>query len=176
MNKKLARFVSGAFCAPVGCWYIAVVIVVCGQLFDTGRCLAQTRTTPLSDLVQTDELDIRINELVQLSTNYADALRDLKIARLNLDTLNALRGSTVVSQLEIQIARINIQTAECKVSILGAIAQKQLAAAQAKLEILEQMGKIGEKDSSATARGQNRIQITQVQATIKILQMILDMK
>ena len=123
-----------------------------------------------------EELDVRTNEMVQLATAYADTLRDLKIARLSIETLNALRGSTVVSQLEIQIAQINVRIAESKLSILRAIAEKQLAAAKAKLEILEQMERVGEKAAADAPRSSNRIQIAQVQATIDILQMILDLR
>ena len=159
------------------CCFIAV-FAMSMFLFDVGKCQAQ-RSIPLSDLVPLQDLEVRTNDLIQLAGAYSDGLRDLKIAQLNLETLTSLSASTVVSQLEMRIAKINVLAAERKAMIYRAIAEKELAATQAKLEILEQMEKIGEKGDTSGAVSpptQNRVRFAQAKATLHILQMILDMK
>jgi hypothetical protein len=66
--------------------------------------------------------------------------------------------------------------------IYRAIAEKELATTNAKLQILEQMEKVGEKTDAAEKPAatpppsQNRFRIAQARAVINILQMILDIK
>jgi hypothetical protein len=148
-------------------------------LLGAGNCLAQQRTIPLADLVQMQDLDVQTRDLMQIAGVYADGLRDLKIAQLNLETLTSISAGTAVSQLEVKIAKINVLTAERKVAIYRAIAEKELAATQAKLEVLEQMEKSGEKGDKTemvSPPAQNRVRIAQARAVVNILKMILDMK
>ena len=159
-------------------WTFTVGFAVVVFLIDICNCQAQ-RNIPLSDLVPLQDLEVRTNDLIQIAGSYADGLRELKVAQLNLETLSSLSASTVVSQLEMRIAKINVLTAERKVTIYRAIAEKELAATQAKLEILEQMEKIGEKSEKtgeANPPSQNRVRIAQARAVANILKMILDMK
>jgi len=129
--------------------------------------------------IPTDDQTIGINDLVRLATSYADAIGELKITTMQVETLTALRESIVVTNMEIETARINCQTAENKLRILRAIVEKELAAAQARLAMLKQLEaattKLAPDDTPpvpAATRPAWRA-IADVEATIKILQMIL---
>jgi hypothetical protein len=155
--------------------YLAFFVTLSALFIGIQFCRGQN--LPLSDLVPLQDLEVRTNELIQIATAYADGQRDLIIAQLNLETLCAMSSSTVVSQLEIRIAKLNVAAAERKVAVFRAIAEKQLAATQVKLEILEQMERIGEKGEKTSAGGspsQNRVRIDQARAIVSILQMILE--
>jgi len=157
---------------------LTAVFIIIGLMSAVVPCPAQN-IVPLADLVPLQDLDVRTTDLIRLAESYCDALRDMKIAQMNLDTLTSLRGTAVVSQLEVRIANVNVSAAQRKVTILRAIAEKELAAAQAKLDILEQMEKVGgngDKTTSEAPASQNRVRISQARATTNILQMILDMK
>ena len=146
----------------------------CAVAFVVTQACAQT---PLEDVVPLAEYEVRNDDLIRLSTAYVDALRDWKNAKLSLDTLTALRPNAVITNLELQIAMINAQTAEQKLGLLRAIAEKLLAAAEARLEILRRMEKLGEKTQAPDAGGtRNRVKITQAEATVKILKMMLQSK
>jgi hypothetical protein len=149
---------------------VMIAMVVCVQ-----NCRGQN--VPLSDLVPLQELEVRTNELIQITTTYTDGQRDLRIAQMNLETLTAMSSGTVVSQLEMRIARLNVAVAERKAAVYRAIAEKELAATRAKLEILEQMEKVGERGERtvpAAPLAQNRVSIAQARAMVNILQMILE--
>jgi hypothetical protein len=155
--------------------YLAIVAALSLLLIGGRFCNAQN--IPLSDLVPIQELEVRTNELIQIATVYTEGQRDLKVAQLNLEALASMSTKTVVSQLEIRIAKLNVAVTERKVAVYRAIAEKQLAATQAKLEILEQMEKIGEKGEkkeAAAPPSQNRVGIAQARAMVNILQMILE--
>jgi hypothetical protein len=175
MNKHIFIAIgSSARTHTFGC--CLAVCVALGALF-IGEGICRGQNIPLSNLVPLQDLEVRMNELIQTATAYIDGQRDLKIAQLNLEALTAMSSSTVVSQLEIRIARLNVAAAERKAAVFRAIAEKQLAATQAKLEILEQMEKVGEKGdktSAAAPPSQNRVSITQARAMVNILQMILE--
>ena len=61
-------------------------------MFVSTPCQAQVATDAL---VQLGMLDTPIDDLVRLGTSYADALRDLKAARLSIQTVQTLRPSAV---------------------------------------------------------------------------------
>lgn len=175
MKNKVTSRAGGSIYIFKWRYYFATVFTVSVLLFYAGLCPAQN--IPLSDLVPLQDLEVRTNDLIRIAEVYSDGLRDLKVAQLNLEALTSLSASTVVSQLEMRIAKINVLTAERKVMIYRAIAEKELAATQAKLEILEQMEKIGEKVDKAGAvspPSQNRVRIAQTRAILNILQMILE--
>lgn len=133
--------------------------------------------TPLEDVVPLAEFEVRNDDLIRLATAYVDALRDLKNAKLSLSTLSALRPNAVITNLELQIATINAETAEQKLRLLQAIAEKLLAAAEARLEMLRRMEQLGEKLAAPAAdETRDRVQITQAEATVKILKMLLQTK
>jgi hypothetical protein len=95
---------------------------------------------------------------------------------LTLETLTALRPNVVITSLEFQIAQANASAAEQKVTVLRMIAEKQLLAAQARLETLQRIESLGEKVlPGEVAAAKNRVRITQAEATVKILKMILEM-
>ena len=159
-NGRLGRFLQVVF--------FGLFVYLCGN----GS--AEAQILPITDVVPFDDLDVRQSDILNLMRNYTDALKEQKVAKLNLDALNSLRASTVVSQLEMQIAQLNLQVAETKIQIVRAVGEKQLAAAKAKLEILQQMEKVG---SSKTSTGENttgKARSIQAESTVKILQMILD--
>jgi hypothetical protein len=176
-KRKVAR-VYALLSGRTSTWQSACILAMSVFLFDAGRCAAQ-KPVPLSDLVPLQDLEVRTNDLIQIAGAYADGLHALKVAQLNLDALTSLSANTAVSQLELKIARLNVLTAERKVAIYRAIVEKELAATQAKLEILEQMEKVGEggdKAAAAAPSSQNRVRIAQARAVKNILQMILDLK
>ena len=137
----------------------------------------------LGQIIPSDELEVRTTDLIRLAGSYADAVGELKVAKIRVATLTALsQTSLLVSRLEIDVAKINVQTAETKIAVLRAIAEKELAAAQAKLEMLRRLEKAAEKlstdatDATATATAQTKPMIAQAEATVRILQMILAIK
>jgi hypothetical protein len=115
---------------------------------------------------------IRTNDLIRLATTYAEAVGEIKIAKLRQQTLEALRVSAPVTSLEIRIAEINVSTAEQKLAFLRKIAQKELNAAQANLEMKKQLWKIAEANGADDARA--KPDLVRAEAEVEILQMILD--
>jgi hypothetical protein len=175
MNVKNITAVCLPVCKQSSRRYSAVFSVLIAFFVCAQTCRGQN--VPLSDLVPLQELEVRTNELIQITTTYTDGQRDLRIAQMNLETLAAMSSGTVVSQLEMRIARLNVAVAERKLAVYRAIAEKTLAATQAKLEILDQMEKVGEKSErtgAGTHPSQNRISISQTRAMVNILQMILE--
>jgi hypothetical protein len=135
------------------------------------------QVVPFANVVPLDELETPTDDLIRLSTSYADAVRELKTARLTIDTLQTLRPSTLITSLEVQIAQVNVEAAEAKVRLLSAIAQKQLSAAEAKLDLLKRLEAMQKQNGNeATGLGENRLRIAQAEATIAILKMILAVK
>jgi len=139
------------------------------------------------DLVPTAELTIGANDLIRVATSYADAIRERKTAQLSVNTLKSLRPNANITDLELRIADVNLSTAESKVRILRAMAEKLLAIAQADLEMLERveqarrdfMSRTERSDkptaeTMATSRTNSRY--AQVMFKIEILRMILDME
>jgi hypothetical protein len=129
-------------------------------------------------LVQLEMLDTTPDDLMRLATTYADALRDWKSAKLSIDTVEALRPSAVVTNLEVQIAKVNMEASDAKLLILRAIVEKQLAAARNKLEIVRSLEKLetvlGNAENGQPAE-RNYIRAND-EATIRILEMILNLK
>ena len=129
-------------------------------------------------LVQLEMLDTSIDDLMRLGTSYADALRNLKAARLSIDTVKTLRPTAVVTNLEVQIAGLNLEAAERKVTVLRLILEKQLAAAENKLEIVSYLEKVGSplgKQNGEKGGERNFIRAND-EMTVKILKTILAMK
>jgi hypothetical protein len=180
MYKKNIPAVYGSNSRLLRRWILAAVLTM--GLFAFCAAISPAQNIPLNDLVPLQDLEVRTTDLIRLVEAYSDGLRDLKVAQLNLEALTTLSASTVVSQLEIRIAKLNVQTAERKVTIFRVIAEKELAATQAKIGILEQMEKVGEKADktekpvAAAPTSQNRVRIAQARAVANILQMILEMK
>ncbi len=158
---------------------ILVLALACASVW-SATAIAQVDVVPLTDVVALDELETTTDDLIRLATSYADAIRDLKTARMTVSTLQTLRPAALITNLEVQVAQVNVQTAEAKVLVLKAIVEKQLAAAEAKLEIvkyLENMGEQAAADRNASAAvGQSRSRVAQAEATINILKMILAIK
>lgn len=129
--------------------------------------------TPLEDVVPLTELEVATDDLVRIATSMADAVREFRTAELSVKTLQKLQPNAAITGLEMQVAMINARTAQSKVRILRAIAEKQLAIAQARLEFLRRLGQDGEAEGGAV---QASPRITQAEATVEILRMILDIK
>jgi hypothetical protein len=153
-----------------------VAILLTAALVPAPR-LAHGQITPLEDVVPIAELEIRTDDLVRVATSYADAVRELKTAELSVKTLQVLRPTANVTNLEMQIASINLKTAEQKVQILRAIAENLLMTAQAKLDFLKRM-EAGDQAPApgATPPPQSNPRLAQAEATVRILQMILEIK
>jgi hypothetical protein len=134
-----------------------------------------SQITPLADVVPLDQLEIRTDDVIRLATSLADAVRELKTAEISVKTLQSLQPSAAITGLEMQIAQINVQTSHQKVTILRAIAEAQLATAKAKLEFLRRIGGAQNGEVQITDAPTNP-QIAQADATVRILQMILEIK
>jgi hypothetical protein len=135
------------------------------------------QAVPLADMVPLDELETTTDDLIRLATSYADAVRELKTYKITAETLQTLRPNAVISGLEVRIAQLNAQTAESKVLVLRMIVEKQLAAAQTKLEIVKRIDTIDARqgrDPEGAAQG--KLRIAQAEATVSILKMILSIK
>ncbi len=138
----------------------------------------QAQVAPLSDVVALDELETTTGDLIRLATAYSEAMREVKTARMSVQTLQSLRPAAVITNLELQIAQVNVQAAESTLRVVRMIVEKQLAAAEAKLEIVRYLETIGEQvngDAKAVL-GQSRSRVAQAEATINILKTILAMK
>ncbi|MBM97938.1 MAG: hypothetical protein CMJ77_02340 [Planctomycetaceae bacterium] len=130
----------------------------------------------IGQLVSWNQLETATDDLIRLSTSYTDALRDLKIARVSVDTLQTLRPNVVVTNLELQVATLNVEAAERKVKLLRAIAEKQLMAAENKLEIVKYLeARFGEPSNDNNLNDRQFIR-AQDEATVQILKMILEMQ
>jgi hypothetical protein len=156
--------------------WLGVAILLLAALVQSPR-LAHGQITPLEDVVPIAELEVRTDDLVRVATSYADAVRELKTAELSVKTLQTLRPSANVTNLEMQIANINLKTAEQKVQILRAIAENLLMTAQAKLEFLKRM-EAGDQAPAPDAKptAQSNPRLAQAEATVRILKMILEIK
>ena len=157
-----------------GSWLVVLAISV-GYL--DGQVSAQGTLDSLGDMIPTTQLDTPVDDLMRLATTYADALKELKVARLSIQTIQSLRPNAVVTNLEMQIATLNLEAAEQKVKVLRAIAEKQLAAAQDKLEIVRYLeNEFGAADENGGRINQRSYVRVQDEATVEILKMILAMK
>jgi len=159
-----------------GSWRL-VQRLVCGVALLLGTSILSTASA--RGQIPTDDETIRTNDLVRLATSYADAMGELKIATMRVETLTALRQSIVVTNMEIEVAKIQRQTAQNKILILRAIVEKELAAAKARLTMLKQLEAAAAKlapGETATVPAATRPAwraIADVEATIKVLEMIL---
>jgi hypothetical protein len=151
----------------------ALLAVTLVGLADIGRPAA-AQTVPLAEMVPLQELETVTDDLIRLATSYADALREYKTAKLTLDTLQNLRPNAVITGLEVRIAQVNAETAQAKLSVLRAIVDKQLSAAQTKLEIVKRIEAMD--NQSNTGAPESKLRVTQAEATVAILKMIQAMK
>ncbi|MBN2024901.1 MAG: hypothetical protein JW809_19140 [Pirellulales bacterium] len=141
--------------------------------------IAHGQITPLEDVVPISEFDIRMDDLIRLATASADAVRELRTAELSVKTLQALRPAANVTNLEMQIANINVKASEQKVRILRAIAESLLRTAQAKCDFLKRMETTDQPaapSDPADATNQANPRLVQAEATVRILQMILEIE
>jgi len=162
----------GKLCGNVGSWLGIAILLLAAILQEPQPLWGQV--VPLEDVVPLAELEIRADDLVRVTTTYADAVREMKTAELSVKTLQALRPSATVTNLEMQIASINLKTAEQKVKILRAIAENLLLTAQAKRDFLKRMEE--NEPSGATTTPQASPRLARAEATVRILQMILEIQ
>ena len=135
------------------------------------------RAQDLADTIaQLSMLDTPTDDLIRLSSEYTTALRDLKVARLSIDTVQTLRPNAVITNLEVQIANLNLEAAERRLAILRAIVEKQLAAAENKLEIVGYLESLGSPLGDQQGQDAGNFMRENDEATVKILKMILAMK
>lgn len=159
----------------------AALAICLGIMLNSGQhASGQNALEALDNLVPLTELETRTDDLIRLATEYSDALRELKVAQLSIDTVRTLRPNAVITNLEVQIAGLNLQAAERKVKIIRAIAEKQLAAAQDKLEVITYLEGIGQPEAANNQQDRmpNQRSYIRVQdeATVEILKMILAME
>lgn len=163
------RVASGPQVAPM---LVALLFIATAGV--PGVVRAQEGVVGLDSVVSLTALETPTDDLIRLATEYADAVKEAKVAQLNIDTINRLRGNAVVTNLEVQVANLNLEAAQRKLAILRAIVQKQLQAAQAKLEIVKYLEGLG-GDEQPNVPTQSSSVRAQDEATVRILKMILDM-
>ena len=153
----------------------AMLIALFAGLLFNSKAAAQTRIT---DVIPLDQLDTPTDDLVRLSSGYAEALREFKIAKLSIETVSTLRPNAVVTNLEIQIANLNLEAAKRKVDLLRLIVEKRLAAAENKVRIMEYLNTLGGKPAEAVNGPKEMASFlkTNDEATVEILRAILAMK
>jgi hypothetical protein len=117
--------------------------------------------------VQADEPD-RSNDLVKLGTSLIDAVGEVKIARLKLAKLSALHkaAEAAVSSADIEIAKINVETAERKLALLKEILAIETEATKDTVVYLQQLALKG-------VVGHRQDQLIRSEARLRILQTIL---
>jgi len=152
---------------------VALLAMACIGLAAPGR-QANAQTVPLAEMVPLQELETVTDDLIRLATSYADALREYKTAKLTLDTLQNLRPNAVITGLEVRVAQVNAETAQAKLTVLRAIVDKQLAAAQTKLEIVKRIEAMDNQGGSGAP--ESKLRVSQAEATVAILKMIQAMK
>jgi hypothetical protein len=136
----------------------------------------------LDSVVSLTTLETPTDDLIRLATTYADALKEFKQAQLSLETIRGLHPNMVVTNLEVQIAQLNLEAAQNKMKVIRAIVQKQLEAAQKKLEIVRFLEKrslgpaaAGAAEGELPVNGRSYVRV-QDEMTIQILKMILEMR
>ncbi len=138
-------------------------------------CHAQADIEALP-LLQLDMLDTPTDDLLRLAEAYPDALRDLKAAQLSIETVTRLRPSAVVTNLEVQIAKLNLEAAERKAAIIRMICEKQLRAAENKLAIVTYLENLGNPiGKQGDGEDRNYVRVND-EATVRILKTILAMQ
>lgn len=138
----------------------------------------------LDSVVSLTTLETPTDDLIRLATAYADALKEFKQAQLSLETIRGLHPNAVVTNLEVQIAQLNLDAAQNKMKVIRAIVQKQLDAAQKKLEIVRFLEKrsfapaaAAAADAAGTELPSGRSYVrAQDEMTVQILKMILEMR
>jgi hypothetical protein len=149
---------------------VAGVLALLALLVFNTKASAQTG---INDVLPLDQLDTPTDDLIRLSTDYADALREYKVAKLSIDTVTTLRPNAVITNLEVQIAQLNLEAAERKRNMLRLIVQKRLAAAENKLRILKFL--TGEPARAGEGPKGMDFLLTNAEATVEILRAILAM-
>lgn len=172
-NPAVVAFVtvrrSLAICLPM----VAITAFMAGTTCCSSACLAQE----VAGIVSWQQLETPTDDLIRLSTTYTDALKELKVARLSIDTLQSLRPNAVVTNLEIQVANLNLEAADRKVKLLRAIVEKQLLAAQNKLEIIKYLeARFAAPNGDDDNLNDRQYIRAQDEATVQILKMILEMQ
>ena len=145
--------------------------VAAGCLIATAAIVSHCSGQDLPDLIPATETDIRSDDLIRLTTEYSDGVLEYHSANLRLRTLQRLGASTTVTGIEVQLAQLNLATAENKLRILQAIGEKMLALAESRAAFIRRLELEG--DLPATSPASPRLQ--QVEADLRILKMILAM-
>lgn len=161
---------SGSFRGSLG----LMAIVLWSMAASAPQHIAAQDIAPLADLVPFDELETTTDDLIRLATSYADAIRELKTAKVTVDTLQSLKPNVRLTGLEVRVAQVNVETSQNKVMVLRAIVEKQLVAAEEKAKILRKFDANSAGDDAASA--QTKPYVQQADATIAILKMILALK
>lgn len=175
LNRQFTSlFTSSQRSGSVRSYLGLMAIVLMSMVSFAPRSASAQDIPPLSDMVPLDELETTTDDLIRLATSYADAIRELKTAKLTVDTLQALKPNAVLTGLEVRVAQVNVETSQSKVMVLRAIVEKQLVAAEAKAAILRKFEATAARDDAAASA--TKPYLLQAEATIAILKMILALK
>ncbi|MCA9170095.1 MAG: hypothetical protein KDB23_20605 [Planctomycetales bacterium] len=172
MSSNIVKVVSGWVLQAVRCAAPVRTLLIVSCLVVAGQSTTWAQADAMLDAsAALSSLDTPTDDLIRLATEYSDAIRDLKIARLNLDTVQRLAGNTTITNLEVQIAGLNCEAAQRKLQILRMIVDKQIAAAEDRIIVIHELEKLG---ASARANQRN-YELSQTETTLKILRAILAM-
>ena len=76
------------------------------------------------------------SDLIGLATKLADAMGDARLARLRYGRISQMVEQNLVAQDEVDVARINLETAEQKIQLLREIARAYLSRAESQIVFL----------------------------------------
>ncbi len=175
MSSNFVKTVSGWVLQAVRVTNASRTLLLVGCMVLAGQAPAWAQTDAMLDASEAlTALDTPTDDLIRLATEYSDAVRDLKISRLNLDTVQRLKPNAVITNLEVQIAALNCEAAQRKLQILRLIVEKQIAAAEDRIVVIHEIEKMTSGAGAAPA-GQRNYELSQTETTLKILRLILAM-
>lgn len=166
VTQQSGRAMRGVSLARTG----RLVAILLGLVLVAAPRAVQAEPTVLDAASALRALETPTDDLIRMASEYADAVRDLKIARLNLETVQRLKPNAIITNLEVQIAALNMEAAQRKAQVLRVIVEKQLSAGEDRIEVIKQLEKLG-----AQTPTQRNYELIQAEATVKILRMILAM-
>ena len=125
------------------------------------------------DLLSATENSIGSDDLIRLTTAFAEGAQEYKTADLRLKTLRSLGANASLTGLETQVAQIQLNTAASKLQVLQAIGEKFQLIAKARVDFFRQLEK--ENGERGVAGGKLTSPLRQAEGDLRIVNMILAM-
>jgi hypothetical protein len=108
-------------------------------------------------------------DLVRLAVSLSDAIGELKTARLKLQSATDLKqapGGAVVGPMTVEMAKVDVESAERKLLLLTEIVKIETDATQRELDVLRERVKSGRGEMEQLVRAEARLSILQAIAKI----------